>query len=547
MKHLQKYMKHKYMKYMVYVLYFIYFLYKRYMKTILKSFLFLFFLVIMILGVRKILANPIGEEWAAQTGMDEIHKFPNSYDVCFFGTSTIISNISNQHLYEKFGISGISVGAPEQPLYLTKYTLEETLKFQSPKVVFLDTRAMFYPEETIRSRAMEAEDYIIHNSIDGIQTPSIKKAALNNVKKYNNEIDLWNYYSKFYYSHENWKNLTDRNFLKYNGRDCMHGNIASLSVSAGYTNIYNNNIDASVSITKHTEQIFSEIVKLCEDQGTELILITSYVQFYRSAHKAIAEMARKHNVKYIDINNFTLKTDFQFETDLTDYTHFNLLGSIKWTNFLGEYLLKNYMFTDKRTDPSYQRFEQQRNIFRQQKKCIGEQKSLLSAVSLYDYLKALNKLDLNENMIFISLNNSNESRLTEIESKLLNDMGLNTNHISKTDCGYVAVISKEAVQESQSFLNTAKIEGELDGMIYEVTSGGATSIEKSSILINEEELIQGGNGINFVIYNTVFEKVVSSCFFDITSFVNPPQSKFTTTAARKIQYETETNTWEFYE
>lgn len=544
---MQKYMKHKYMKYMVYVLYFIYFLYKKYMKTVLKSFLFLFILLIMIVGVRKILAYPIGEEWAVQTGMNEIHKYPNSYDVCFLGTSTIISNISNQQLYEEYGISGVSIGAPEQPLYLTKYTLKETLKYQSPQVVFLDTRSIFYPEATIRSRAIEAEDYVVHNSIDGIQTHSIKKEALNDVKKYNDKLDIWDYYSKLYYSHDNWKNLTESNFSNYDESDCMNGNSADLSITAGYSNVYNNNVNITTPITNHSEQVFSDIVKLCEDAGTELILITSYVQFYKSAHKMIAELARKYNIKYIDINNFMIKTNFQFETDLSDFTHFNLSGSIKWTNFLGEYLQKNYKFTDKRKDSSYQRYEKQREIFNQQKKCISDQKSLLSAISFYDYLNFLNKLDTNENIIFISLNSNVPCRLSDLESKLLHKLGLHTNYINKTDCGYAAVISKNSVQESQSFLNTAEIEGELNGMTYEIKSGGAESIEKSSIIINEEDMIQGGNGINFVIYNTRFEKAVNSCFFDITSYINPPQSKITTTAARRIQYETDPNVWEFYE
>lgn len=548
MTHLRKYMNYKYVKYMVYILYFLYFIYKKYMKTVLKSVVFVAILIMLVLGVRNILSVPIGINTANQAGITEVHENPYIYDVCFLGTSTSITNICNQELYEKFGIAGITVGEPEQPFYLTRYTLEEVLEYQSPKVIFLDTKSLFYANDAVRSIVTDREDYIIHNSIDSIKTWSIKNKALERTKKYNKDIDNWNYYSQLYYSHENWKKLNYTYFQKYEDKDSINGNLSLLGTADYVSNIYNaSSPDEEISISIQSERDLSEMIELCNNAGTDIILYTGYINFSKAMHKACLKLAKKYNIPYIDINEFTIKSDFQHNMDLFDSVHFNLSGAIKLTDFLGEYLQKNYDFSDKRKDSTYIKYEKQKAIFQSQKDFLSTQHSLLSEFSFYRYLKALTELDLDNNIIFISVYDDAFQHLTNKESELLQTLGIKTNLLNKKDCSYAAVLSKEKIQENFSFLDTVIINGKINELEYEIKSSGTEKKEKSSILVNETELMQTGPGFNIVVYNTKLDKVVNTCFFNTCTTVNPSQSRYKAVTETRVRYTTGANIWEYIE
>lgn len=510
-----------------------------------KSVTFLAILVILIFMSRSILANPRGTAWAVQTGMKDIHKYKNSYDVCFFGTSMAIANICNQELYEKYGIAGVSVGEPEQPIYLTKFTLRELLKYQTPRVVFLDTRALFYLDEDAETKALDQEDYIVHNSIDGIKTLSVKKEALKSVRSYNEELDLWSYYSTLYYAHENWKNLTKYNFLGHNMYNCMNGNVALFGVAGDISNMYElSEAEEVVTISEEMEQNFAEMVELCNASGTEMVLITGYVDFTKAQHKAMDKLAEKYHVRYIDINEYITQIGFLYNLDLNDNCHFNLSGAVKWTDFLGEYLQSNYEFADRRDDSSYKRYENQSKVFHTQRELIYEKQVLLQAITFDDYLAALNELNTEENIIFLSVYDEATANLTEKESALLLELGLNTKLEGRYRCSYAAVICDEEVREAYALEDTVEIVGNIGELSYRVTSGGLTSGGNASILLNEIEMIQKGRGFNCVVYNIELDTVISSVYFDTCGYQNPPQCRIISTGNLTRQYETGANIWE---
>lgn len=543
MTHLRKYMNYKYVKYMVYILYFLYFIYKKYMKTVLKSVVFVAVLIMLVLGVRNILSVPqtgLNET----TGMHNIHKYPFSYDVCFIGRSPVVSNTCNQELYEKYGIASINAGVSGQRFPLTVYTLEEVFEYQSPKVVFFDTRGLF---DTVKleTESMQDESYL-HFSLDNIKTNNIKKKALQKIKQYNKEIDEWDYYSKLYYNHDNWKNITKDNFLSYNDTDGLHGNISLLEVAENITNTYvSSDRYGLAEIPKANEQYLTEMAKLCNDAGSELILITTYADFTKAQQHEVILLAKKLGLKYININEYTLKIGLQHSLDFnTDSTHMNLSGAIKLTHFLGDYLQKNYDFTDRRNDSSYNRYEEEKEKFEIQKEYIYSKQALLSATSFYKYLTELNNINHKNNIILITVYNDAFRHLTKKEQELLHKLGLRTNFNGKDGGSYAAIINDKDIYESFSFVDTAELEIDIGNVTYEIVSGGLTSTERSSILIDEKSAIQCGRGFNFVVYNTELEKTTSSCYFNTAVLTNPAQSRYKLSTSLDIQQETDPNIWE---
>lgn len=534
----------KYVKHMAYVTYILILRNKKFAGTILRSALFLFILGALLLGARNILSVPqsgINEK----SGMRDIHKYKNSYDVCIVGRSTAVCNISCQELYEQYGIAGVSAAVSSQSFPMTLYTLEEIFNYQSPKVVILDTRAFF---ETPRAEYLNyQDDSYLHYTLDDINTFSIKAKALEKARRANPEIDPWDYYSKLYYSHENWKKISEKNFSGHDtdSIDAMHGNSAYLlNIADAVPDIYTPSKPyAAMSISLKIEQYVADAVELCEKNGADLMLTTCYTHSTKPHHNALLRLANKYGIKYLDLNDYMTKTDFNYDMDLYDAVHFNLSGAIKMTDLLGDYLQDNYDFADRRKDAAYQRYEDNKDAFQKQKAYIFSKQDLLSGFTFIKYLTALNQLDKSDNVIFLTVYGDAFKNLTVKEFNLLQELGLKTNLLGKNGSSYTAVITEDDVREDFSFVNAAKLEGEIGSLSYEVVSGSLRSYERASIRINDVSAISPGTGFNFAVYNISQDYLLHSCFFDTATSVNPAQSRYKNASATSLQYEIAPNVW----
>ena len=98
--------------------------------------------------------------------MEKESSIPDYYDVLISGTSLAVTNVSVEKLYLKYGISSISIGEPEQLVFLSYYSLEEALKYQNPKVVLFDVQALLYLDERKRDLLNMNEDYAVLYTLD---------------------------------------------------------------------------------------------------------------------------------------------------------------------------------------------------------------------------------------------------------------------------------------------------------------------------------------------------------------------------------------------
>lgn len=491
--------------------------------------------------VRNVLAVPLGTSWASRTGMDEVHAYPWQYDAFFIGTSTSIANISNQELYEAFGIAGVSIGEPEQPAYLSRYTLEDALLCQRPAVVFFDTKAIFYSESDAKDKAVERADGILHYSIDAIRSPLVKRKVLKQVKEYDETLDEWDYFSVLYYAHENWKRLTEQHFTGYGPKDCMNGNIASFSVTDGVSRqaYEESSPDDTVKIHADMEKHVAAMNRMCQDAGAQLVLITGYVST-KANHKAAAQLAQKYGIPYIDMNEAASEMGFDNKMDLADGVHFNLSGAVKWTSYLGAWLAGTQNLTDKREDAAYARYEEQRELFAAQKSFMDTKHKLLGAVTFKKYLQALQELEKSDYIVFFAVQEDAYSALDEEGCALLKALGLTKDLRGQSGAGYAAAISDHGISEELSADGEATAEGMEEKLSYQVTGGG----KQPSICINGSEYMQKGRGINIVVYHRQLAQAASSVYFDTGALADPPAGRFVDSSSRAAQKQTDVNVWE---
>lgn len=518
-------------------------------RQILKCVIFVVLFLTQCVIVSKWLMKPTDYIWYTN-GLTDIYDKKNYYDVLFCGTSTAIANISNEELYLKYGISGISLGKPEQTTYLTYYVLEEALKYQSPKVVFFDVKSLFYSEETLKEKLSD-EYYHLHYSLDEMKNNSTKYRAITQAQEIEPQINMWDYFLPLYYRHSNWEEITEENFDEKYRNHIMLDNIMLSSVlgnvqgkrSTEVIDIKNDGNEAI--IPEINKKYLIKMIELCQQKEIQLVLLRGnrVDPWSWDEYNAVHNIAEKYSIPYIDINLQEDEVGMNWSLDLSDYVHHNIIGAKKWTDYLGKYLSDNFEFEDRREDTAYVEYAQEGERYNKLLDGMGNKILLLQGTDFDSYLVKLSRINKEENSIFVAIEQDGTAFLSGYELQMLSELGLEANLEGEYCSSYIALLDTEGkVEQLSSEAITAQ--GIFNQNIsYELSSGGASSGISASIKINGQEMVQGGRGINIVVYNKSLGEVISSVFFDTCASKNPPTAQIQNVEVLQKQVETAENQW----
>lgn len=109
------------------------------------------------------------------------------------------------------------------------------------------------------------------------------------------------------------------------------------------------------------------IIKLCEENKAKLLLLgtPSPANYNYRRHNSIDAYAKEHNLEYLDMNMKLKEVGIDWNTDTLDKgDHLNLSGARKVTQYLGEFLDKQYGLPDHRGERLYCMAERSRRLYR---------------------------------------------------------------------------------------------------------------------------------------------------------------------------------------
>lgn len=263
-------------------------------------------------GMRDVSANGI------------LSEKDKSLDVLILGDSEAYSSFSPMEIYHHHGITSYVCATSGQPLYYTKSLLERTLKTQSPKVVVIETNAIF--------RNFSSTEPI--------------------ADKISELFPVFDY-------HDRWKSLNSDDLtgtVNYTYNNVLKGfnyNTSVLKVS--HLDDYMAKTDKKATIPFLNHYLLDSMIQTCKTQNIEVVLIStpSPVNWDSKKHNRIEHYAHQKGIRYVDLNDKNLVTiDWQKDTrDAGD--HLNYSGAKKVTAFLGKYLQDTFNLSDHRRDEFY--------------------------------------------------------------------------------------------------------------------------------------------------------------------------------------------------
>lgn len=251
----------------------------------------------------------------------------DSIDTVFIGDSEVYHSFIPLNIWRDYGITSYDVSSPSQKLVYSMEFLKKTFENQSPKIVFLETNAIF--------RKSYLEDEITY-----------KAEQIFPVFRY----------------HDRWKNLQLKDFsatVEYTANENNKGYyFTKKSKPATYKAIkeYMKYSDVSAPILSTNRKYLNGIAKFCKNHGAKLVLIStpSTKNWNYQRHNAMEAVSKDLGVDYIDTNLLRDDIPIDWKKDTKDKgDHLNYNGAVKLTDYVGKYLDDTKLFKDKRNDPSY--------------------------------------------------------------------------------------------------------------------------------------------------------------------------------------------------
>lgn len=255
----------------------------------------------------------------------------DTIDVLVMGDSNAAQGIAPMEWYTENGITGYTYGSGWMTIYNIYYRLKTIYTEQAPKVVVLCTAPVYSKKGT------ETYTQSAISNIAGELLPLVR-------------------------FHDNWKQVKPGNLFAdndYGWRDVNKGFTPITDVGAYMSGDFmaaGADATAAEPIYWLVEFYLDAIVRLCAENGSELVLITVPATSWNLArHNGIAAYAEKAGLVYKDYNMPANDPGINWHTDTPDGgAHLNVLGARKNSIALGAYLAANFDLPDHRGQPGYE-------------------------------------------------------------------------------------------------------------------------------------------------------------------------------------------------
>lgn len=267
----------------------------------------------------------------------EYYDEEKDHDVIFVGDCELYENISPAVLWEEYGINSYIRGSAQQLIWQSYYLMEETLKYEKPKVFVFSVLSMKY-------NSPQSEPYN-RMTLDGMKMSSSKLKSIEaSMTDGEHMIDyifpILRYHSRF-----DELNSDDFKYLFHKDKVSFNGYYMRVDVKAA-ENVPEGRPLGDYSFGENAYYYLDKMVELCRENDIELVLVKApslYPYWYDEWEEQIIQYAEKNDLKYY---NFLANTDeigLDYAYDTYDAgLHLNLSGAEKLSKYFGNILSSEF-------------------------------------------------------------------------------------------------------------------------------------------------------------------------------------------------------------
>ena len=278
----------------------------------------------------------------------EYYKEETGHDVVFIGDCEVYENFSPDLLWREYGVTSYIRGSAQQLIWQSYYLMEETLNYETPKVMVFNVLSMKYGEP-------QSEAYNRLN-LDGMRLSPQKLAAVR--ASMTEEESLLSYLFPLLRYHSRWNELKGEDLRYLTHRDIVSdsGYLMNVQVRPA-ENVPAGRPLGDYSFAPVCWDYLDKMASLCEEKGVRLVLIKApslYPFWYDQWEEQIEDYAARRGLSYINFLELTDEIGVDFTTDTYDSgLHLNLYGAEKLSRWFAQRLTAHRPGEDRRGQEEY--------------------------------------------------------------------------------------------------------------------------------------------------------------------------------------------------
>lgn len=488
-------------------------------KIILKGIIF-----IAILGCLTCVLSPVltrkydyKTDYAAMEIAQGFYAEPeHSLDVLYLGSSYMRNGISPLEIWHNYGITGYARAGSQQAPVVSYYLLKEAFQTQCPEAVVYEA-SFLISTQTSEANNYDLRENRLREAIDFMKLSPVKIELAREIVEHSS-LSYMDLLVPVYRYHERWTDLGEIDFQSLGAVPYAYkGQYPALTISSyeireNYMAV--GGCDEPAALDATTAYYVERMQELCKEHGAKLILVCMPNAIWDdNRHRIISEYAQSHELIFLDYCTDRLRSEIGFnpKTDSGDGgAHLNIIGAEKVSKHFGNYLKEQFRFEDKRDNEMYAGWNEDYVTYTHEKLA----KEVIKETNLSDFLDLINKSDY---LVLVASKSDTGLYFTDEIYGKMRKLGFKENlaatfyssYIGAAqggECIYEKMVTNEAVSHAFSY------NGHYISMMSEARRGANSLV---SIQIDGREESNNAAGLNFVVYDTVLDRIITAKRFNI--------------------------------
>lgn len=280
----------------------------------------------------------------------------DTIDVIMIGSSPVYPYYSAPQIWGEYGITCYPLSSNVQRPKAAIYLVKEALKTQKPELFVFELRQFIASDEAMTENMAYTRGVTDNLKYSWNRIQMINALVSDSSERYTYYFDIFKY-------HSNWKTiiLPDQySSFCYERLHPLKGFWLSDKVVPGETE----NVSAVTEtepIPAEEEETLYQLLDYLKSHDLEALFIVSPKTMSEEEQKKfnyMKDIIETYDYNYLNMNDYCEEMKLDFSSDFYDGGgHTNAAGAEKCTDFLGQYISRNYEITDKRGDSSYQTWD----------------------------------------------------------------------------------------------------------------------------------------------------------------------------------------------
>ncbi len=326
-------------------------------KQFIKAVVFLVLLPVIILPLDPVFSNL---DYRTRQIWEGFYEEPEgSLDAVFIGASNVYSYWNSMTAWEEYGITVYAMSFPQLSYKTIEEIIDECRKTQ-PDALYIVSLNTYKAEYDV--------PWNTHLALDYMNWDEEKMSLVNDISEdmglsFEERLEFYFPLIRF---HSNWSALGEQDYVfEPNGFKSASNywdyNYNVTSITGYYTQT--NYIG---KMEEYQTKALDGLMDHCSEEDVDLLFVSMPQAISTTSVEqmnAMSEYVESKGFDSINLNSYVDEMGLELRRDWYNRKHCNIHGSIKFTHYLGAYLVEEYGFSNKKDDPAYESWNEASQLY----------------------------------------------------------------------------------------------------------------------------------------------------------------------------------------